>query len=200
MPAQVAYQPVGTLGVAAMLRQRFEPAVERLFLGERQQCSCKGMRKGLVDQVVRVEQLTDVARRDVRTNIVGMLEELDRGQMKFTLQKLRPHFDRPLQSGRVGSVSGEISRGRVTQHDDLLSRGGNISDQWTVPVDFMQPDAHGGELKAVAEQSAVMDLLKCLMDFRARRVRPVEQQSAIVCPELGIACHRLAVEIHVVGS
>ncbi len=66
-----------------------------------------------------------------------------------------------------------------------------------MPINLVQPDLHGRELEAVAEQAPLANGRKCLFKIAPLRRRPVEQQMKVASPKLHVAGHGLAVQTEV---
>src|SRR5216683_3695487 len=69
-----------------------------------------------------------------------------------------------------------------------------------MPVDFMSAHAHGGKLKTIAKESALLSHVSGLLNFFRPSIGTIQQHLKIMSPHLDVARHRLAVQAEVVGN
>src|SRR5262249_40989309 len=146
----------------------------------------------------RLKEFAEIEQRLVRMMVGDLLKELHRFAVEFTIKKAGPEFQGLGKVRAIGAVSRQIAGGRTRKYRRLSGLSRMIGHQWPVPVDLMLADAHSRELEAIAEESARANGAKSSFDLVPTRLGTVKEQVEFMVPNLRIAGHRLAIQLHVV--
>src|SRR5437660_429938 len=127
-----------------------------------------------------------------------MLVKLDRRTRNTAVHEPRPEFDRAGQPPPFTGISGQVARWSIGQQRCVPAAGLQVCYKRAVPVQLIDTNTHGGELKTVAEDATFVQSLSCLAKLARRRGWAIQYQSTVVVPYLGVAGHRLAIKSQVI--